>query len=706
MSEAHGPSMRTVENRLPVILQNEIAECGLACLAMIASYHGYQVGLNNLRAEFPVSLRGTNLKQLIEIADKLNLSARAVKLELDELALLDKPAILHWDMNHFVVLKAVKGSQVTVIDPGRGEVTLSLEEVDKHFTGIALELKKSEGFQAGVNHERLSFLDLFRHVRGLKSFFIQLFCLSVALQLFAMLSPFYMQTVIDEVVVSSDKELLLLLASAFLLLGVFEAFIKAIRSYVVLNISNQLSFHMTSRLFRHLLRLPVDFFEKRHIGDVTSRFESLDSVRELLTGSLVESVVDGFMVVATLSMMFIYSPPLAWIAIVAFVLYLLLRLAVYPMLRRRTEEGIVAGAREDSTFLETVRAIQSIKLFGKEADRQSVWSNNLVSALNASIRLEKIKINYDAVNGVIAAVETIAIVYVGALLVMEESLTIGMLLAFVAYQRQFSEKSDNLVDQFIEIRMLGLHLERLSDIAITPPEANMTGSLALNGPLSGDLSLQQLSYRYANEKADVFSDISLEVKAGEFIAITGPSGCGKTTLLKVMIGLFEASSGKVLLDGIDLQKIGLREFRKRIAVVMQDDHLLSGSIAENIAYFSAQPDKALIEDCARLAGIHDEIMAMPMAYNSLVGDMGNTLSGGQKQRIILARALYHKPDILFMDEGTSHLDTRLESQLNERIRALNITRIVIAHRPASVNCADRVLVMDRDGLREQRPAVD
>lgn len=695
--------------QLPAIHQTEMAECGLACLAMISGYHGHRYDLVTLRRRFPVSLKGATLKSLMETADRIHLAPRALRVELDHLSEVQTPAILHWNMNHFVVLKKAGKQRITIHDPAQGRRDLDWETASKHFTGIVLELLPTAGFEKKNEELSMRLTDFWDRITGLKRALTQILGLSLALQVFALGSPFYMQLVVDEAVVSNDVDLLTVLALGFLLLTLIEVATRAFRSYVILIVGNTLNIQMANNLFRHLLRLPMTYFENRHIGDTVSRFGSLENVRELLTTGFVEVVVDGIMSLILVALLFLYSPKLAVIVLLVVFIFLIVRLALFRPFRNLNEEAIVAGAAEQSNFMETARGIQSIKLFGKEVDRQTLWQNHYADLVNTGIRLGKFRIGFDTANGILFGAENILVVYLGADLVLENALTVGMLYAFVSYKRQFTEKANALIDKAIEFRMIRLHLERVADIAKTPTEYSLDSKVAPIGSgftrsLSGALEVQGVAYRYSPSDPYLFQGLNLEVKPGEVIAIVGPSGCGKTTLLKIMLGLLPPSEGSIVSDGQELAKIGVRHYRSQVAAVMQEDQLMSGSIADNVSFFDPGLDQDRVERCAQMACIHNDIMAMPMGYSSLVGDMGTTLSGGQKQRLLLARALYQKPRLLFLDEATSHLDTQTEQQVNANLRKLDITRIMIAHREATIEMADRIVVLKGGMLRQQQKA--
>jgi ATP-binding cassette subfamily B protein RaxB len=397
------------------------------------------------------------------------------------------------------------------------------------------------------------------------------------------------------------------------------------------------------------------------------------------------------MAVATLVMIFIYSAQLALVVLIALLLYATVRILLYRWLRQLSENVIEAKAQESSNFIETLRAMQTLKLFNRESEREGQWLNRYADFVNANIRLGRAKISFKTINDVIFGAENIITVYIAARLALDNVLTVGMIFAFMSYKQNFLGKAVMLIEEVLEFRLLELHLERLSDIALSPLERGHNMSSTQLGAIRGGIELRNVCFRYSETDPFVLNNISLRIEPGQFVTIMGPSGGGKTTLMKVMLGLLEPTSGEVLVDGIPLSALGPRAYREHVAAVMQDDQLLSGSIADNISFFDPTFDYEKMVECAVKAGIHEEIMAMPMNYNSLIGDMGSSLSGGQKQRVLLARALYRQPKILFLDEGTAHLDVARERYVNESLRSLNITRVSVAHRPEVTSGADAIL---------------
>ena len=464
------------------------------------------------------------------------------------------------------------------------------------------------------------------------------------------------------------------------------------RSWAVLVLSATLNQQWVANVFAHLLRLPVGWFEKRHTGDIWSRFSAVNQIQKTITTSFIEVVLDGLLVALTLAMMAVYNLTLSLVALAAVVAYGGLRWLFFKPLRTASEEALVFESRQNSHFLESLRGVQAVKLFNAQPERRARFVGLVVDTMNATIATRKLELLFSVLHRLLFGLERVAVVWIGALFVLDRQLSVGMLFAFIAYKEQFALRVSGLIDKTVDLAMLRLQGERLADIVLTAPEVDSAPAASARD-LAPTIELRNVFFRYADGEPEVLSGVSLRVEAGESVAIVGPSGCGKTTLLKLILGIHPPSSGEILIGGLPLTTLGLSAWRDMVGVVMQDESLFSGSIADNISFFAVQPEQAWLEQCARVAAIHDDIEAMPMGYHTLIGDMGTALSGGQKQRVLLARALYKRPKILLLDEATSSLDVDRERTVNQAVRQLALTRLIVAHRPETIASTGRVIAL-------------
>lgn len=679
------------QRRVPVIHQTETAECGLACLAMICGHFGKNIDLIYLRRKFNLSARGATLAGINGIAEQLGMATRALSLELDELRVLKTPCILHWDFSHFVVLVSVKRNRYVLHDPARGIRYISREEMSRYFTGVALEVWPGSEFQSETLQTRISLRSLINSIYGIKRTLAKIFCLSVVIEAINLLMPVGTQLVMDHAIPAGDRGLLTLISAALMFFILLKAATSTLRAWSSLVMSTLINVQWQSGLFDHLLRLPLAFFERRKLGDIQSRFDSLDTLRATFTTSVIGFIMDSIMVVGVCVMMLLYGGYLTWIVLCFTTIYIFIRLVTYGNYRQISEECLVREARAASYFMETLYGIATVKIQGMVGIRGAHWLNMKIDAINSGIKLTRMDLLFGGINTFVTACDQIVILWLGAGLVIDNQMTIGMFVAFSSFRGQFSERVASLTSFLLQLRIMSLHNERIADIALhekeeKKPEIEIVADM---GPIS--LETNGLSYRYDSQSAPIFSALSLSVAPGESVAITGASGAGKTTLMKVLCGLFEPDSGRILINGIDIRQIGINNYHRMIACVMQDDRLFSGSIRENICGFAEEMDEEWMVECARASHIHDVIMNMPMGYETLIGELGEGLSGGQKQRIFIARALYRKPGILFMDEATSALDSESEHFVNVAIKNMNITRVIIAHRETTLRTVDRVI---------------
>ncbi len=683
--------------KTPVILQGEMSECGLTCLAMVASHFGRGVSLAELRSQFRVSQAGCSAASIATHAEALGLQSKAVRVSLGELRKLKPPAVLHWRMNHFVVLAGIGRRTITIHDPAVGRRKIDWSEIDRCFTGIALEFFPGKSFTPKPAPPKLRLRDLWSSSQGLWGAVARLIVLAVVVQALSLLAPLVSQLVVDEAIARTNTDLLAVVLIGFGLLKLTQVVLEFLRGWAGLFLGQTLSFELQSNLMRHLLRLPAAFFERRHVGDVVSRLDSMRPIHTLLSSTLINMLLDGLLCVATLAMMLLYSLPLASLVVGALGLIFVTRVAAFPYIRRVTEELIMSRAGLNTVVLETIRAIRPVKLFARERLRHERWSAAFTDTLNIEIRLQRFGIVGQAASGISISALDLALLGFGALAVIENKLTLGMLFAFQAWRSQFENSLFSLMRQYFAVRTAGLHLERLAELVTAEPEAS---SRVRVEKLEGGVRIRNARFRHADDLPWILDGAELTVQAGESIALTGVSGAGKSTVLKLLSGLLILNDGEIVFDDLPLCRENLRAIRAQTGVVMQDDRLLTGSIAENIAFFDATRDRRALVAAAEAAAVADDIRSLPMGFETLIGDMGSALSGGQRQRILLARALYHRPSILLLDEGTANLDASTEGKVLEGLRGRGITRIVVAHRQAAISACDRVVSLQDGQLVE------
>lgn len=679
------------DQRLPVLLQSEVAECGVSCVAMVASYHGHKVNMIAMRQRYPVGLRGVTVRQITQIANDMGLNARALKVDLGQLNKVKKPAILHWNFNHFVVLSKVTTKGIEIHDPAKGKVKLDWQEVSNSFTGICIELLPNATFEKQDERERIPLRQFLGKVDGLWSSLGKIFVIALILQGLMLISPYYIRLVVDKGVESSSSNLLWWFFLGFAFVLALTTVTQVIRSAAIMYLDKSLGFQIKANIQKHLLHLPMGFFESRHVGDIKSRFEAFNEVQRLISRGFITAIVDGLLSITTFCIMFSYDATLALVSLAFLVTLYVFRFFLNERENEYLEQWLSKQARENSHFIETVRAIAPIKAFAKEDVRLSAWLNLFADSTNSSIRREKVQISTELSKQVLGKAEYLIIVLMGASLIIDKHISLGMFFAFVAYRQSFAESAQSLVDHLFKFRIAGTYFRRMSDIVLQEPEKDQPIAVLDVDKVQGNLEVKNLHFRYDNGAPWLFEGVDFSIKAGESVAIIGKSGVGKTTLLKLVTGLLRHEKGDILLDDTSLSKVGYRRFRSLCATVMQNDQLFNGSLIENITFFEPSPNMDKVREAAKGAAVWEDIQAMPMGLHSQVGDLGSAMSGGQKQRVLLARALYSNPKILFLDEATSHLDSETEKQVNAYLKSKNITRISIAHREETIKAADRII---------------
>lgn len=683
-------------NSLPMIFQTEMAECGLACLAMVAGFYGYHSDLRSLRERLGLPVSGASAKQLLQAGKALNLQGRPLRLELGDIGQLILPAVLHWDTDHFVVLRRVTRRAIVIHDPAAGVRRYSLGELDFHFTGIAIEFSPAASFVQKKPEKEYSVRDLFRLTPSFRLALYQVFVLSLILQLLSLIFPLYLQLVIDQGLSKGDRDIVLLVALLFSLVILAKSGVSYFRGVVLLQFANQLGFQLVSTTFAHLLRLPLSFFERREMGDIVSRFSSIDNIKQLLTQEMITLIVDGIFSVLTFALLFLYSPLLAFVALLFVTVLVLTRLITIPAERTHRQEVLQAGAKQQTRFMESIRCIAVTKNYGIESDRLSEWQNYYASFVNTSYRLGHLQLRVSTLQNTLTGIDHVVIVYLGSMAIFGGQMTIGQLMSFVFLKQHFTGSIAAMLPKLTEVRMLRLELDRVSDIAFAEPESDTETTALFEPRFSGAVETEELGFSYSPLYPMLFQKLSLRLEAGEFLAISGESGCGKSTLLKLLIGLCQPAQGRVLVDGVPLSAFGVKQYRAQLSSVLHGDNLLAGSLAYNI-HLGLEPfDLDRLERACRLACVIEDIDRLPMRFNTHASEMGAALSAGQIQRVLLARALYRSPKVLVLDEALSHLDSAAARRIIANLRRRQTTLILVTHNPEIVEMADYSLVLGGD----------
>ena len=673
---------------LPMIFQAEANECGLACLAMIVSYFGRFTDIRSIRESSNLPAFGASLKHLTRAAAAAGLKTRSLKLELEDIQRLNTPAILHWDLDHFVVLKKCGSGSAVIHDPAAGVRTYPLKELDDHFTGIAVEFSPAGGAIGAPPARRLRLRDLVRLTSGAIQGMALILLLSLLVQACSLLSPLYLQLVIDQGLARGDMDLVLVVALLFGLLMLAR---------IAMRFSIRLGFEMVSSLFEHLLNLPLRFFERRELGDLISRFSSAEKISALISQDMITVLVDGLLSILSLILLYIYSPLLATVCLGFVIAAMLLRLSSLPGEKLRRQESIVRAAKSESRLMENIRWASVIKNYAIEEQRNADWQNRYVNSANAGYQLGAFQLWFGSGQDLLFGIEQILIIYIGASLISAGSLTIGQLMGFIFLKQHFSSSVLAMFPKLAELRLMQLDLERVADIALEEAEETDAVARLPRRAFGGRVRGEALGFRYSADERPVFEAVNFAIEPGDMLVVTGPSGCGKSTLLKLLAGLEQPSAGSLYFDGNTLSRLGLPALRSATAAVLHSDGLLAGDIAFNVNLDEEPYNQARLEEASRRACILDEILALPLGFNTRVGELGNSLSAGQVQRVLLARALYKRPKLILLDESLACLSDAVAEKILANIRELRVATVLVTHNPALARFGTRQISLPAAG---------
>lgn len=685
--------------RIPFVQQLTQTDCGAACLAMVIRYYGRGVTLSELRLAAVSGRDATSAHALVEAAARQGLIGKALSIELDELRLLSRGAILHWNFTHFVVLDTVTGRGARVLDPSIGRRHVSTAELRRSFTGVAVELEPGPNFQLRASPRGATSIYV-NAIFNERTLLLHIIGTSALLQAFGLAMPFANKTIIDRVVPFADHALLSALTITVLAVAGAQFLTASVRAHLLVYLRSTLDATLTSRFLDHLLDLPYSFFSARSSGDLLTRLGSNAAVREILTGMALSAPLDGSLALGYIVVLAWLNAPMAAIAMAFAGGQATLFFFTRHRQRQLMTSGLAAQAKSQGYLVEMLSGIETLKSVGAEREALERWSKLYTAELNVSLSRGKLDAWLDSLATSLRSSSTLVLLAVGAEQVLESRVTLGEMVAMVSMANGFLPPVLGLVASATRLQMLSTYLERINDVLDTPRASSRQGTVCLDA-FTGHVSAERIWFRYDPASPFVVRDVTLEVKSGQFIALVGRSGSGKSTLARLLLGLYPPTHGRISFDGRDRQTLTRDALRGKIGVVTQQAQLFGGTVRSNIALLDpAMPLEAIIA-AAKIADIHDEIMAMPMGYDTVLGDRASSLSGGQQQRLSLARAVASRPALLVLDEATNQLDAASEARVSERLAALECTRIVIAHRLSTVRHADRIVVVGGQGVSEQ-----
>ena len=688
-----------LKRSIPFVQQLTATECGAACLAMVLRFHGRNVGVDELRNIAVGGRDASNAQALIDAGRLYGLRGRAVSLEIDQLQFLGRGAVLHWAFTHFVVFDRLDRDAVHVVDPKRGRWRVPMDLFRKQFTGVAILFEPTEQFDRGGKRDT-GWRRSLRQVLSERGFLPHIILTSVLLQLFGLGFPLLNRTIVDRIIPQHDYHLLGVLAAGILFLIVFQFWTSCIRALLFVYLRTRLDSRMTLGFFDHLLSLPFDFFQRRSTGDLMLRMGSNATAREILTGTILAAILDGALAIGYLVLLLALSWPMAALAAALAAIQLGLLLFTRSRQRQFLAESIDAQAKSQGYLMETLSAVEALKSLGAEERAVERWSGLFATELNVALKRGRLDAVLESLRGAVRTGSSMALLGVGTIQVLSGALSLGDMLAVTALASGFLNPLVSLASAGTRLQLLGVYMERITDVLDTPSERDR-GAARDPGKLTGTINVDNVSFRYSPIGAIVVKNVSVSIRPGEFLAIVGRSGAGKSTLARLLVALFTPTEGTIAYDGVDMRQLDLARLRRQIGVVTQQAQLFGGTIRSNIALADPTLPLDAIMAAAKLACIHNDIMAMPMGYDTLLIDRGASLSGGQQQRLALARALVQNPRILVLDEATSQLDAATERAVQEQLATLECTRMVLAHRLSTIMKADRILVMDAGRVVEQ-----
>jgi ABC-type bacteriocin/lantibiotic exporter with double-glycine peptidase domain len=697
------PAIRIHRHCVPLILQLTTVECGAACLAMILSHYGCKTSVAKCREWLSVGRDGVTAKGIAEAARHYGLRVKAFSLEPADFKYVSLPAIAHWDFNHFVVVERWSPRVIEILDPAQGRRRLTAEEFDASFTGVVLTFEPGFQFQRHATSRaswRSYLKHMFLHMEGTPGLLAQILSTSVFLQILGLAMPVFTKVLVDQVLPLHITSVLTMLSIGIIILVLAQMVSNYLRAALLIYLRGRLDSQMMVGFFEHVLALPFSFFQQRSSGDLLMRLGSNMIIREVLTSQIISSVLDGTLVLVYLVVLLVWEPFFGLLALGIGLFQVAILVCMSQRVRSLMRQDLTAQAKSQSYLVEALSGIATLKASGAEDRALDHWSNLFYDHLNVSLQRSHLSAIIETAMTMLRTFSPLLLMWVGALYVLNGSMSLGTLLALNALAMSFLTPLASLVSNVQQLQLVGAHFDRITDVVEMAPEQHL-GVTQTAPKLPAPIELKQVNFRYSPDKPWVLHDVSVTIQPGQKVALVGRTGSGKSTLAQLLLGLYTPTEGEILYGGVPLEGLNYRKLRSQFGVVLQEPFLFSGSIRQNIAFNDPSLSLEQVMEAARIAAIHDEIMQMPMGYETLVAEGGTALSGGQRQRIALARAVAHNPAILVLDEATSHLDTVTEDVVEQNLRDLSCTRIVIAHRLNTARNADLILALDNGVIVER-----
>jgi ATP-binding cassette, subfamily B, bacterial len=688
------------QRRVPVLLQLNAVECGAACLAMILQYYGRRVSISEIRERSDPGRDGLTALSIVKQAQNYGLRVRALSLKENDLRFVRLPAIVHWEFNHFLVVERWTPAYVDVVDPAIGRRHLTQEEFDAGFTGIVLALEPGAHF---LRNQAAPQVSLSSYARGYLALapgaLTQILLASLLLQLFGLSIPLLTEIVVNRIIPLQLTGVLAVVGLGILTLVLAQLITTLLRSSLVIYLQARVDTQMMMSFLEHLLALPLRFFQQNISGDILTRLSSNTVIRDILSNQMVSNVLDGSTVIVYLAILLWQGPIFALLVVLLGLAQVVVLLSTRQPIQHLARRELTAQGATQGYVAEALTGIVTLKAAGAERRTLDHWSNLFFEQLNVSMRRQYLSSLVNAVMSALRLLAPLLLLWVGTMQVINGQMQLGTMLALNALALGFLTPVSSLVNTGQTLQLVQSHLERIADVMDAAPEQE--GQAHQPPGLTGHIVLQNVSFRYNEQSPEILRGINLSVDAGKKVAIVGRTGSGKSTLGKLLLGLYLPNQGEILYDGIPLRFLDYQAVRAQFGVVMQDATIFSGSIRQNIALSDPEMSLERIARAAQAAALHEDIMRMPMGYETFVSEHGSALSGGQRQRLALARALAHAPSILLLDEATSALDVMTEQVVEQNLRALPCTQIIIAHRLSTIRNADLILVLDQGRIVEQ-----